>query len=114
MPGAAETDDIFARWPACDMKNERRHAGQGERIMRNVIIAASLGFTLCGCTTDNQRVEKIAVANCNAVGITENDPQFATCRQAYGRQYIEDRLTHDYHDALTAIRQPKLPHNDPY
>ncbi|HXJ02469.1 MAG TPA: hypothetical protein VNH44_14695 [Micropepsaceae bacterium] len=82
--------------------------------MRNFIIAASLGLAVCGCAADNERVERLAVANCNAVGITEKDPQFAACRQAYGRQYIEDRLTHDYHDARTAIRDPKLPHDDPY
>jgi hypothetical protein len=82
--------------------------------MRNFIIAASVGLALCGCAADKDRVERIAVTNCNAVGITEKDPQFATCRQAYGRQYIEDRLSHDYHDARTAFRDPKLGHNDVY
>jgi hypothetical protein len=85
-----------------------------EKVMRNFIVAASAGLALCACATDNNRVERIAVANCNAVGITEKDPQFATCRKAYGSQYIEDRLEHDYHDSLTAFRQPKLAHTDAY
>lgn len=82
--------------------------------MRNFIIAASLGLMVCGCAADNTRVERLAAANCQAVGITEKDPQFATCTKAYGRQYIEDRLTHDYHDARSAFRDPKLGHNDVY
>ena len=82
--------------------------------MRNFIIVASVGLALCGCATDNTRVERLAVANCNSVGITEKDPQFATCSQSYRLQYIQGRLEHDYHDALNAIRDPKLAHNDPY
>jgi hypothetical protein len=86
---------------------------EGE-IMRNFVIAASLGLALSACAGDNARVERLAVANCNSVGITEKDPQFATCRKAYSQQYIEDRLEHDYHDALTPFRDPKLAHADPY
>jgi hypothetical protein len=82
--------------------------------MRNLIIMASVGAVLCGCASDKDRADRLAVANCNAVGITEKDPQFATCRQAYRSDYIEGRLEHDYHDALTAFRDPKLSHNDPY
>lgn len=82
--------------------------------MGKFIIAVSVGLALCGCANDSTRVERLAVANCQAVGITEKDPQFATCRKAYGEQYIEDRLAHDYHDARTAIRDPKLGHYDPY
>ena len=82
--------------------------------MRKIIIMASVGMALSACAGDSTRVERIAVANCNAVGITEKDPQFAACRKAYGQQYIEDRLTHDYHDARTVFRDPKLAHTDVY
>jgi hypothetical protein len=82
--------------------------------MRNLILVASVGLVVCGCATDSTRTDRLAVANCNAVGITEKDPQFATCREAYSRDYVEGRLEHDYHDALTAFRQPKLAHTDAY
>ena len=82
--------------------------------MRKVIIVAWVGLALNACAGDNDRVERLAVANCNSVGITEKDPQFPACRKAYSEQYIEDRLTHDYHDARTAFRDPKLGHNDVY
>jgi len=82
--------------------------------MRNMIIMACAGLALSACAADSGRVERIATANCNAVGITEKDPQYAACRKAYGQQYIEDRLTHDYHDARSAFRDPKLAHTDVY
>ncbi|HEY4264695.1 MAG TPA: hypothetical protein VGM72_05210 [Micropepsaceae bacterium] len=82
--------------------------------MRYLILMASVGLALCGCATDRNRADRLAIANCNAVGITEKDPQFATCREAYSREYVEGRLEHDYHDALTAFHDPKLAHYDPY
>ena len=92
----------------------REKRSRKEIIMRNLIIVALAGAALSACAADNNRVERIAVANCNAVGITEKDPQFPACRKAYGQQYIEDRLTHDYHDARSAFRDPKLAHTDVY
>jgi hypothetical protein len=82
--------------------------------MRNMIIMACIGLGVSACAGDSTRVKRLAVANCNAVGITEKDPQFPACRKAYGQQYIEDRLTHDYHDARSAFRDPKLAHTDVY
>jgi len=67
--------------------------------MRNVVIAASMGLSLCGCAT-HESVYREALNNCQAVGISEQDPQFGTCTQAYARQHLEDRLTETYHDAL--------------
>ena len=82
--------------------------------MRTMIIMACVGMALSACAGDNNRLERIAVTNCNSVGITEKDPQYAACRKAYSQQYIEDRLTHDYHDARSAFRDPKLAHTDVY
>jgi hypothetical protein len=88
--------------------------GRKEPIMRKLILVASIGLALSGCATDSNRADRLAVANCHAVGITEKDPQFATCREAYSRDYVEGRLEHDYHDALTAFHDPKLAHTDVY
>ena len=84
--------------------------------MRNFIILASAGLALCGCATDN-RAESIAIANCNAVGITEKDPQFATCSQSYRLQYLQGRLEMSYRDARRTPpleAEYRIPHQDTY
>lgn len=63
-----------------------------------------IGFALLalgGCATP-ESVQRLAAANCQAVGISQNDPQFATCTQAYRRAHLENRLEDSYHDALNA------------
>ena len=52
--------------------------------MRKLIIVASAALALCGCATPDS-VRRQALNNCESVGITEEDPQFATCSQAYAR-----------------------------
>ena len=69
--------------------------------MRNIFIVAFSGLALCGCATDPS-VYRQASLNCQAVGISESDPQFATCTHAYTRAHLEDRLENSYHDALNA------------
>jgi len=63
-----------------------------------------LGFALLalvGCATA-ESVQRQAIANCQAVGISESDPQFATCTYAYARTHLERRLENAYRDALDA------------
>lgn len=63
-----------------------------------------LGFALLalgGCATA-ESVQRQAIANCQAVGISEADPQFATCTYAYARTHLERRLENSYRDALDA------------
>ena len=84
--------------------------------MRGIFIAALAGLALCGCATDPS-VYHQASLNCQAVGIGEKDPQFATCSQAYARQHLEDRLTQSYHDALKSVStdaERRIPHQDGY
>ncbi len=44
--------------------------------MRNIFIVVTAGLALCGCATP-QSVQRQAIANCQAVGISESDPEFA-------------------------------------
>jgi uncharacterized lipoprotein NlpE involved in copper resistance len=63
-----------------------------------------LGFALLalvGCATA-ESVQRQAIANCQAVGISESDPQFATCTYAYARTHLERGLENAYRDALDA------------
>ena len=59
--------------------------------MRNIIVMASAGLALCGCATDPS-VGQMAALNCQSVGISEKDPQFATRSKAFSQQYLEDQL----------------------
>jgi len=69
--------------------------------MRNVFIVGLTGLALSGCATD-ESVQRQAIANCQEVGISESDPQFATCTYAYTRAHLENRLETSYRDALDA------------
>ena len=82
--------------------------------MRTIIVLASLGLALSACAADPS-VQRQAALNCQAVGISEKDPQFATCTKALSQQHIEDRLAQTYHDALTAVpTDRRLAHQDVY
>ncbi len=69
--------------------------------MVKTMIAGFALLALCGCATP-ESVQRQAAANCQAVGISPSDPQFATCAHAYTRAHLEDRLENSYHDALNA------------
>ena len=73
-----------------------------------------LGFALValgGCATA-ESVQRQAIANCQAVGISESDPQFATCTYAYARAHLENRLETSYRDALDAAPPNRQRHHD--
>jgi hypothetical protein len=79
--------------------------------MRAPIIVVSAALALWGCATP-EGVQRQALNNCQAVGITEKDPQFATCMRAFKLQYSEERLEHDYNDALIPVRQDRRSRHD--
>jgi hypothetical protein len=84
--------------------------------MRTVMLLALAGLGLCACATD-ESVIRVARANCQAVGITEKDPQFATCTQAISRQHLEDRIHDSYHGATQGPitdAERRTPHVDAY
>jgi len=66
--------------------------------MRKLVLAGFASLALASCATP-EAVQRQAALNCQAVGITEKDPQFPTCTQAFRRTYLEDRLEQSYHDA---------------
>jgi hypothetical protein len=78
--------------------------------MRKLIIVASLALALCGCAAPDS-VRRQALSNCQSVGISEKEPQFASCMQAFRLQNEQDRLEQSYHDALTAERDDSRDHH---
>jgi hypothetical protein len=84
--------------------------------MRGIFAMALTGLALCGCATDPSVYRQAGLA-CQAVGISESDPQFATCSQVYARRHLEDRLTDSYHDALATVpfdAERRIVHQDGY
>ena len=67
--------------------------------MRNPTILVAVAWALCGCQMP-ESVQRQAAINCQAVGITEKDPQFKTCSKAYSQQYLENQLGKNYRNAL--------------
>jgi hypothetical protein len=67
--------------------------------MRKTVILATVAGALCACQTP-ESLQRQAAANCQAVGISEKDPQFKTCSEAFSRQYLEDQLNTNYRNAL--------------
>ena len=81
--------------------------------MGRSIIVASAFLALCGCATSEQ-TRQVAMANCQAVGITQKDVQFETCMKSFSYQHIESELNENYHETIRAVREQKLGHNDLY
>ena len=78
--------------------------------MRKLAILASVAGALCACQTP-ESLQRQAAANCQAVGITEKDPQFKTCSEAFSRQYLEGQLNTNYQNALNpAPDDRRIPH----
>jgi hypothetical protein len=77
-----------------------------------IIIAALAGLGLCGCATDPS-VMRQAALNCQAVGITQKDPQYAICTEAYARQHIDDVLSENYRTSIGLVpNDRRLWHQD--
>jgi hypothetical protein len=90
-------------------------ADAGGTGLRKLVLASAF-FALSGCATDPS-VYRQANLDCQAVGITEKDPQFATCSEAYSRQRLENRLERSYRDALRRVpdeAERRIPHQDVY
>ena len=81
--------------------------------MGRIIIVASAFLALCGCAT-SANTQHVALANCQAVGITQKDPQFDTCMKSFSYQHIEAALSENYHNSIRAVPDKKMGHNDLY
>jgi len=81
--------------------------------MRKSIAFAVTAFALCGCATSNAVDQQAALAGCQAVGISERDPQFATCMQAQIQGRREDQIERAYKGAKNIIPYERMtPHAD--
>ena len=81
--------------------------------MRNSIAFLFASFALCSCASSNAVDERVALASCQAVGISANDPQFATCMQAQIQGRREDRIERAYKGAKNIIPNERMtPHAD--
>jgi hypothetical protein len=66
--------------------------------MRTIIVVVLAAAGLCACASNSQR--EVAIRQCQAVGITQNDPQFDLCTRAYTLQANQDTLEASYYQAL--------------
>jgi hypothetical protein len=79
--------------------------------MGRLVLAGFAALALGSCAS-TEAVQRQAALNCQAVGITERDPQFSTCTQAFRRTYLEDRLDQTYHDAANPTpTDRRIPHD---
>ena len=81
--------------------------------MRKFIAFAMIAFSLCGCASSNAVDQEVALASCQAVGISEKDPQFATCMQAQIQGRREVQIERAYKGAKNIIPNERMtPHAD--
>jgi hypothetical protein len=80
-------------------------------VMHKSVSACLALLVLSACATP-ESLRQQAIANCQAVGISESDPQFATCTYAYTRAHLENRLENSYRDALDAAPPNRQRHHD--
>jgi hypothetical protein len=81
--------------------------------MRKSIAFATIAFSLCGCASSNVVDQQLALANCQSVGISEKDPQFATCMQAQIQGRREAQIERAYRGAKNIIPNERMtPHVD--
>jgi len=81
--------------------------------MRNSIAFALMAFAVAGCAASNAMDQQVAQANCHAVGISERDPQFATCMQAQIQGRREGQIERAYKGAKNIVPNEHMtPHAD--
>ena len=72
-----------------------------------------MAFAVAGCAASNAVDQQVAQANCQAVGIGEGDPQFATCLQALIQGRREGQIERAYKGAKNIIPNEYMtPHAD--
>ena len=67
--------------------------------MVKLVFAAMACLALCGCADSYALDQKVALANCQAVGIGDKDPHFTTCMQAQIQGRREQQLENAYDNA---------------
>jgi len=70
-------------------------------------------FAICGCASSHAVDQQAALASCQAVGISEKDPQFATCMQAQIQGRREMQIDRAYRGAKNIVPNERMtPHAD--
>ena len=81
--------------------------------MSKRLCIAMVSLALCGCASSNAVDQQLALANCQSVGISEKDPQFATCMQAQIQGRREVQIERAYKGAKNIIPNERMtPHAD--
>jgi hypothetical protein len=81
--------------------------------MRKSIAFVLMVLAVAGCATSNGVDQQVAQANCQAVGISERDPQFSTCMQAQIQGRREGQIERAYKGAKNIIPNEHMtPHAD--
>lgn len=81
--------------------------------MRKFIALAVIVLPLCACASSHAVDQQAALASCQAVGISERDPQFATCMQAQILGRRESQIERAYKGAKNIIPNERMtPHAD--
>ena len=81
--------------------------------MRKFIAFTLMAFAVAGCAASSAVDQQVAQANCQAVGISERDPQFGTCMQAQIQGRREAQIERAYKGAKNIIPNERMtPHAD--
>jgi hypothetical protein len=81
--------------------------------MRSFLVLFLASLALCGCAGGGVVDRQAALVSCQAVGISERDPQFATCMQAQIQGRREAQIERAYKGAKNIIpNEHMIPHAD--
>jgi len=81
--------------------------------MSKRLCVALASLALCGCASSHAVDQQAALASCQAVGISERDPQFATCMQAQIQGRREGQIERAYQGAKNIVPNERMtPHSD--
>jgi len=96
-------------WPVCYKKADRARFGRLE--MKRIVIFAVAAIALSACA--NPEMAQYASNQCQAVGVTEKDPNYAACTKAMLMLKREDQLRWAYQKMKPMVPYDRMiPHAD--
>ncbi len=76
--------------------------------MAKLLFAAMACLALYGCASSYAVDQWVALANCQGIGISEKDPQFATCMQAQIQGRREMQLEQAYENGKHIVPNERM------
>jgi len=73
-----------------------------------LFFAAMACLALCACATSYAVDQQFALANCQGIGISQKDPQFATCMQAQIQGRREMQLEEAYENGKHIVPNERM------